>query len=116
MAMDYGSANDNGGQMGLSAIQAAQNVRTQIQSAGLNATVGVTPMIGVNDVNTEIFRLSDAQMLLDFANSNSFVTRLSFWSVSRDNGSCPNAGFASPTCSGISQANWAFSQIFGAFR
>jgi len=116
MAMDYGSANDNGGQMGLSAIQAAQNVNTQIQSAGLTATVGVTPMIGVNDVNTEIFRLSDAQMLLDFANSNSFVSRLSFWSVARDNGSCPNAGFASATCSGIAQADWAFSRILVVFR
>ncbi|HEY3041260.1 MAG TPA: carbohydrate-binding protein [Pyrinomonadaceae bacterium] len=116
MAMDYGSANDNGGQMGLSATQAAQNVHTQIQSAGLNASVGVTPMIGVNDTNTEIFTLSDAQMLLDFANSNSFVTRLSLWSVSRDNGGCPNAGFASATCSGISQTDFAFSRIFEAFR
>jgi len=116
MAMDYGSANDNGGQMGVSAIQAAQNVRTQIQSAGLTASVGVTPMIGVNDVNTEIFKLSDAQMLLDFANSNSFVTRISYWSVSRDNGGCPNAGFASPTCSGIAQADWAFARLLVVFR
>jgi chitinase len=116
MAMDYGSANDNGGQMGLSATQAAQNVHTQILSAGLSASVGVTPMIGVNDTNTEIFKLSDAQMLLDFANANSYVTRLSLWSVSRDNGGCPNAGFASATCSGISQADFAFSRLFEAFR
>jgi hypothetical protein len=49
-------------------------------------------MIGVNDTNTEIFKLSDAQRLLDSANSNRFVTRLSFWSVARDNGGCANAG------------------------
>ena len=116
MAMDYGSANDNGGQMGLSAVQAASNTRNQVVAAGLTATIGVTPMIGINDVNTEIFQLSDAQMLLDFANANSYISRLSMWSVARDNGSCPNQGFASPVCSGISQTNWAFSNILGQFR
>lgn len=115
MAMDYGSANDNGGQMGLSATQAASNTHNQVVAAGLTATIGVTPMIGINDVNTEIFQLSDAQMLLNFANANSYITRLSMWSVARDNGSCPNQGFASPVCSGISQSNWAFANIFKPF-
>ena len=46
MAMDYGSANDNGGQMGLSAQQAASSTHSQ---TGDN--IGVTPMIGVNDVS-----------------------------------------------------------------
>ena len=115
MAMDYGSANDNGGQMGLSAVQAASNTHNQVVAAGLTATIGVTPMIGINDVNTEIFQLSDAQMLLNFANQNSYITRLSMWSVSRDNGSCPNQGFASPVCSGIAQSNWAFANILGQF-
>ena len=116
MAMDYGSANDNGGQMGLSATQAASNTHNQVVAAGLTASIGVTPMIGINDVNTEIFQLSDAQMLLNFANSNSYITRLSMWSVARDNGSCPNQGFASPVCSGISQSNWAFANIFKPFQ
>ena len=115
MAMDYGSANDNGGQMGLSATQAASNTHNQVVAAGLTASIGVTPMIGINDVNTEIFQLSDATMLLNFANANSYITRLSLWSVSRDNGSCPNQGFASPVCSGISQSSWAFSNIFKPF-
>lgn len=116
MAMDYGSANDNGGQMGLSATQAASNTRNQVLAAGLTSSIGVTPMIGINDVNTEIFQLSDATMLLNFANANSYISRLAMWSVSRDNGSCPNQGFASPVCSGISQNNWAFSNIFGQFK
>ncbi len=115
MAMDYGSANDNGGQMGLSATQAAANTHNQVVAAGLTATIGVTPMIGINDVNTEFFQLSDAQMLLNFANANSYITRLSMWSVARDNGSCPNQGFASPVCSGIAQSNWAFSNILKPF-
>lgn len=116
MAMDYGSANDNGGQMGLSAQQAASNTHNQVVAAGLSATIGVTPMIGVNDVNTEIFQLADAQSLLNFANANSYITRIAMWSVARDNGGCANQGFASPTCSGISQSNWAFSAILKAFH
>jgi chitodextrinase len=116
MAMDYGSANDNGGQMGLSAQQAASNTHNQVVAAGLTASIGVTPMIGINDVNTEIFQLSDAQSLLNFANANSYITRIAMWSVARDNGSCAGQGFASPTCSGISQANWAFANIFKPFQ
>jgi chitinase len=115
MAMDYGSANDNNGQMGLDATDAASATETQIQQAGLASTVGVTPMIGINDTNTEIFQLSDAQTLLNFANSNKYITRLAMWSVARDNGGCPNQGFASPTCSGITQNTYQFSQIFEAF-
>jgi len=115
MAMDYGSANDNGGQMGLSAQQAASNTHNQVVAAGLTASIGVTPMIGINDVNTEIFQLADAQGLLNFANANNYISRLSMWSVARDNGGCANQGFASPTCSGISQANWAFSNVLKPF-
>ena len=116
MAMDYGSANDNGGQMGLSAQQAASNTHNQVVAAGLSASIGVTPMIGVNDTNTEIFQLSDAQSLLNFANANSYITRIAMWSVARDNGGCAGQGFASPTCSGISQSNWAFANIFKPFH
>ncbi|HEY0765564.1 MAG TPA: carbohydrate-binding protein [Pyrinomonadaceae bacterium] len=115
MAMDYGSANDNGGQMGLSAQQAASNTHNQVVAAGLTASIGVTPMIGINDVNTEIFQLSDATSLLNFANANSYITRIAYWSVARDNGSCAGQGFASPVCSGISQSNWAFANILKPF-
>src|SRR5919205_205827 len=115
MAMDYGSANDNGGQMGLSAQQAATNTHNQVVAAGLTASIGVTPMIGINDVNTEIFQLSDAQSLLNFANANSYITRIAMWSVARDNGGCAGQGVASPTCSGINQANWAFANVWKPF-
>jgi chitinase len=116
MAMDYGSAVDNGGQMGLNARLAAANTYNQVQAAGLTATkIGVTPMIGVNDTNTEIFQLADAQSLVDFAHANSYIDRISMWSVARDNGSCAGAGYASPVCSSISQATYAFSQIFKTY-
>ena len=61
MAMDYGSAVDNGGQMGIDAIDAAIATESQIAALGLSAKLGVTPMIGVNDINSEVFSLADAQ-------------------------------------------------------
>jgi len=115
MAMDYGPAVDNGGQMGLNAELAAQATRRQIATAGLSSRVGVTPMIGVNDVASEVFRPADATRLVNFARANTFVARLSYWSVSRDNGGCPNAGFASPTCSGLPQGTYDFARIFNGF-
>ncbi len=110
MAMDYGAANDNGGNMLLSAQQAAQSTRNQTGDM-----IGITPMIGVNDTNTEIFTLANASALATWAKGQSFVNRLAFWSLARDNGSCPGQGFASPTCSGQSQSLWQFSSLFSPF-
>ena len=110
MAMDYGSANDNGGNMLLSAQQAAQSTRTQTGD-----TIGVTPMIGVNDTNTEIFTLANASAFVTWAKGQGYINRVAFWSLARDNGGCPGQGFASPTCSGLSQTTFQFSSIFLGF-
>jgi chitodextrinase len=110
MAMDYGSANDNGGNMLVSAQQAAQATRNQTGDM-----IGITPMIGVNDTNTEMFTLSNASALATWAKGQSFVNRLAFWSLARDNGGCAGQGFASPTCSGVSQTTWQFSSQFAPF-
>ncbi|MGA3080289.1 MAG: carbohydrate-binding protein [Terracidiphilus sp.] len=115
MAMDYGSSYDNGAQMGLDATDVASALNSQIQAAGLSSGVGVTPMIGVNDTSTEIFQLADATTLVNFAKSNSYVKRLAMWSLARDNGSCAGVGYASATCSSISQSSYAFSDIFDSF-
>lgn len=115
MAMDYGTAVDNNGQMGLSARQAAAATKAQVDSLGLSSTIGVTPMIGRNDVASEVFTLSDAATLVTFAKANSYITRLSMWSVSRDNDSCGSISYASPTCSSIVQDDYAFSEIFSDF-
>ncbi|MFO1081352.1 MAG: Calx-beta domain-containing protein [Reyranellaceae bacterium] len=112
MAMDYGSAVDNGGQMGLDAINAVIATEKQLDALGLDAKIGVTPMIGVNDVASETFTLADAQALVDFAASDPRVTQISMWSVARDNGNSAGAHFASPDSSGIAQGNFAFSAIF----
>lgn len=115
MAMDYGAAYDNGGQMGLDAIYAAQATEAQLAKLGLNSTtIGVVPMIGVNDTSSEIFTLADAQQLVSYAATDSKISALSMWSLARDNGSGAGATWASPTSSSITQTPYQFSSILGA--
>jgi hypothetical protein len=114
MAMDYGSPVPAGA-MGPNAVAVAAAALCQLKSLGLNARVGITPMIGVNDSASEIFTLDDAQVVLNYAltNSNS-IALLSFWSVGRDNGGC--SGTVVHNCSGIAQKEWAFTRIFQKFQ
>src|SRR5271165_1542451 len=114
MAMDYGAPVPLGA-MGPDAVAAASAAFCQLKSLGLNARVGITPMIGVNDSAGETFTLDDAQVVLNYAQANSnVVALLAFWSVGRDNGSC--SGTVSPLCSGIAQKDWDFSRIFQKFK
>ncbi len=114
MAMDYGAAFDNGGQMGLDAILAAQATEAQLTKLGLNSTtIGVVPMIGVNDTSSEIFTLADAQQLVNYAATDSKISALSMWSLARDNGSGAGSSWASPTSSSITQTPYQFSSILG---
>jgi hypothetical protein len=94
MAMDYGSSVDNGGQMGLDAINAAIATEKQIAGLGLSSKIGITPMIGVNDISSEVFTLADAQTLVHYAQTDPNVVRLSMWSVARDNGNSAGAHLA----------------------
>lgn len=71
--------------------------------------VGLTPMIGTNNVGGT-HELADAQEVASFV-QNTGVGLVSFWSLDRDNGGCPD-GSVSATCSGISQAPYEFSQIY----
>ena len=115
MAMDYGSAVDNGGQMGLDAINAAQATEAQLVKLGLTTTtIGVVPMIGVNDTSSEVFTLADAQQLASYAATDAKITALSMWSLARDNGSGAGSTWASPTSSSIVQTPYQFSSILGA--
>lgn len=114
MAMDYGAPVPDGA-MGPDAVAAAAGALCQMKSLGMNAQVGITPMIGVNDTPGEMFSLADAQVVLAYANANrESVALLSFWSVGRDNGGC--SGTVSPTCSGVAQKDWEFSKTFQAFE
>ena len=91
-AMDYGAAFT--GNMALYAQQAATACVTYLQTlypttsqAALYATVGLTPMIGQNDVKANVFQLADATALYNWAASNKIFC-LGAWSMSRDT-ECP---------------------------
>ncbi|MGW0813840.1 glycoside hydrolase family 18 protein [Streptomyces viridiviolaceus] len=120
MAMDYGPAYS--GDMGTYAEQAATATQAQIRSVlGLSdsaawKTVAVTPMIGVNDVVSEVFRVDDAAQLVKFAESKG-LGRLSMWSATRDQ-QCPGGAKpqADATCSSIVQERSAFSKAFAAYN
>lgn len=115
MAMDYGDypAPSPEGKMGKYAIDAATNTHRQMVELGVNTQIGMTPMIGQNDVTSERFYLKDAQQLYEWAvapEQLSWVGMLSMWSTGRDNGGCP--GSLSATCSGVAQKEFAFTEVF----
>jgi chitinase len=112
MTMNYGPA---GIDMGQGAIEAATNTRSQLLALGISSPLGITPMNGQNNTQGEIFDLSDADELIAFARANSYVGWLSFWSLGRDNGGCAGQTTASASCSGITQAAYAFTNKFKAF-
>jgi len=76
--------------------------------------LGVTAMIGENDVAGQRFTTADARELTAFATQN-HIARVSMWSLNRDSqcGSVfPETGVLSNTCSGVSQSALEFTHIF----
>jgi len=117
MAMDYG---DGTTAMGAAAISAAKATATQLGSipayAGLTSAqrlsmVGVTPMIGQNDLPGEVFTVADATTVAQFAKANSLGV-LSWWEMTRDQ-PC-TGGIPAYMCSGVSNPQWSFSKAFVA--
>ncbi|WP_030271905.1 cellulose binding domain-containing protein [Streptomyces sp. NRRL B-24484] len=123
MAMDYGdgAAPSPQGRMGKFAIDAATATQAQIKGVlGLSdsaawAKTAVTPMIGVNDVASEVFTVADATQLAEFAKTK-HLAWLAMWSGTRDK-ACPGGAkaFADATCSSIDQQPLAFTRAFGAY-
>jgi hypothetical protein len=123
MAMDFGGAYDNGGQMGISAMYTGWSTMNQLETlypslshAQIAAKVGITPMIGQNDNPGEVFTLANASYLVSTAKQNG-VGLLSYWSETRDK-PCAAGTPAVPAqgdCSGISMNPFAFADIFKTF-
>ncbi len=115
MAMDYG---DGTTEMGQAAIDAGNATEAQLAvlypgktTAQLDAMIGVTPMIGYDDLS-EVFQLSDASLLLNYAQTSG-INEIAFWSAARDV-ACPagQEGTTQNTCSGLVQTPFEFSGIF----
>ena len=128
MTMNYGNsaAPNPQGQMGEYAIQSANSLYDQLDnlftSSGISMTeediwsiIGVTPMIGANYTQGEVFDLEDAQELLDFAEGKN-LGMLSFWSTGRDHPPpAGQEGNVSISHSGIAQEDYAFSKLYVPF-
>jgi hypothetical protein len=127
MAMDYGgaAAPQPVGRMGIYAVEAARNLYGQLRAlyaasgtpkdpSEVWQMIGITPMIGVNDVVAEVFQQSDADQLLHFA-MKSRIGSLSIWSLNRDRACERPQALASPLCSGIPQREYEFTRIFKPF-
>jgi hypothetical protein len=124
MAMDYGeSAAPTSGAaaktMGAYAVDSAESTYAQLtklysgygQSFGYNQ-LGVTPMLGVNDITSEVFTLADAQTVENYARTKG-LGMLALWSVTRDT---PGAlGVSTYTHSGMSVPAGSFAKIFNDY-
>jgi chitinase len=120
MIMDYrdgASGEDMGTRSVLALAYVQDQLKRLIPGLGERAAWGMiaaTPMLGQNDAPEEVFTLPDARLLTVFA-AQMGMARIAFWSLARDNGGCPGAKAAQPSCSGLAQAPWAFSGIFARF-
>ena len=113
MAMDYGGAVP---QMGQAAIDAGNNTANQISflypsltTAQRLSRVGITAMIGENDIANEQFTIQNAAQVRDWIRANG-VGLLAWWEVGRDR-SC-DGGIPTYACSGTSNAQWAYAKEF----
>lgn len=105
---DFGDAVINAAQM---VVEQMKEIWPEKSEADLKRMLGVTPMIGRN-FNGNVFEIAHARKLVDWAKSQN-IGLLAFWSIERDNGGCP--GNVSPYCSGTSQQEFEFTQIFKGF-
>jgi hypothetical protein len=113
MTMDFGARHSRGKRMSEVSIASAVRTFGQCQRIDPSILIGLTPMIGQNDVKEEVFGLEDAVALRDWAAAKPWVCSMSFWSSNRDTGKPGrNPG---TTRSGIQQQAWEFTNTFKSF-
>ena len=126
MTMDY-NVDLGGATMGQVAIDALSATHDQVEAlwsaakitlpeGGAWALIGSTPMIGQNDVTSEVFTIADAQKLSEFAVSKA-IGRMSMWSLNRDRTCGPNypdPKVVSTDCSGVDQGGQSFATVLSA--
>jgi len=124
MAMDFGEGpaptTGTGAQtMGTYAIRSAESTYAQLSSLYTKngqtfswSQIGVTPMIGVNDITSEVFTVADAQALNTFAVSKG-LGMIGYWSVERD---YPGTlGQPTHNASGVSSPAGSFSNALNKY-
>jgi chitinase len=125
MTMDYGPSRPDTLPMGEAVLRSLTESHRQLGEAYRRAgrpldshhlwnKLGATPMIGVNDVLTEVFTPADGTALVDFARHHG-LGRVSMWSANRD-GPCPGGPDVTRvwnTCSGLAQSPAEFGLVLG---
>lgn len=126
MTMNYGDSRVQGQSMLEASQQAAlaahsqlgiiyQRMGQQLDSAAIWNKIGLTPMIGINEITTDVFDVQTAKQFTEFALSKK-VGRMSQWSNNRDK-QCETPRLDWDTaphgCSGIEQDDRAFSDTLG---
>jgi chitinase len=126
MTMDYGDSRAKGQSMLDATTDAATAAHSQLDTLysrhGVNlgpkelwTKIGITPMIGQNDVAGEIFSLDDAKAVNAFALDKG-VGRVSMWSLNRDTtcgSNYPDVTRVSDSCSGVSQGDLSYAALLG---
>ncbi|MEU7875177.1 ricin-type beta-trefoil lectin domain protein [Dactylosporangium sp. NPDC049140] len=113
MPFDFGGGADMYG----NTVNAANGLKNQLKTAfgwsdaQAYAHVGISGMNGYSD-QSEVTTTAIWTSIRNWANTN-HIARLAFWSINRDRG-CAGGG-VQESCSGISQSDWAFTQITAGF-
>lgn len=128
MTMDFGTVSSLDAPLSDVVIQATTALKSQLSVAFADAgqalregqtwaKVGITPMIGQNDVATERFTLADAGRVNQFARERG-VGQLSMWSLNRDSTCAPPLpsvlSVVQTACSGIDQGAQRFAIVLAA--
>lgn len=126
MTMNYSESKPAEQSMAAASEEAARSAHGQLTAlwgaAGQDLSeeevwhrIGLTPMIGVNDVPGEVVDLETAAELNRFAREQD-VGRLSYWSLNRDRSCGPEDGDpaeANDFCSGLEQEPGDFTRALG---
>ncbi len=128
MTMNYGSWNapNPSNQMGEYGIKAISSLKEQLEDiyssynipkteAELWSMIGTTPMLGLNDITTEIFNLQDARETIEFAIDKQ-IGMISMWSINRDKSINGNINYLSNHESSIAQEDYGFTKIFNSYN
>ncbi|MGW8482363.1 chitinase [Microbacterium sp. NPDC055903] len=126
MTMNYGASLVDDTTLGEASVSALQGTQrqlgvlyerqgTELTDATLWNKLGVTPMIGQNDVRDEVFGFDDAERVNAFAVENR-LGRASMWSLNRDATCGVNVvdlREVSDSCSGVDQGDRLFAAVLG---
>lgn len=127
MTMDYGESRGAKQTMFEASREAVIQTYRQLgilyERAGINISsvslwkkIGATPMIGQNDVISEVFTLEDATLFNTFLRERG-IGRMSMWSANRDIPCGENyvdVKVVSDVCSGVTSPVFAYKEALGA--